>query len=274
MDVRELAENIEYKSALFQKVVNACQELLHSDEAIEAKKYIQNRLSNYSINKYEIGYFPPNSQLHLLLNKVDRSDLEQLRLIYTKTLRGRGFSYQADHSILDHHNIIIPFRDEYGNIIALAGRTLLDKEQQRELSIPKYKNTFYTKGVHLFGLYHAKNTIDLEDGVIVVEGQIDCMMCQAQGIFNVVALTSSSLSDYQVYLIKKMTRNVYLLLDNDQAGKSASQKIINNYKQDLNIKNIELPSDFKDVDEYLSSSPSYNLFDQCRTVPSTKEMNE
>lgn len=273
MDIRELADDIRYKSSLFQKVIDACKELLHTKMASETKKYIQGRLSNYSIDKYDIGYFPPNHELSYLLDKVDRKDLEYLRLIYPKTLRGRGFSYQIDNSLLNHHNLIIPFRDEYGNIIALAGRTLLSEEQQRELSISKYKNTFYTKGVHLFGLYHAKNTIDLKDSIIIVEGQIDCIMCQAQGIFNVVALTGSSLSDYQVYLIKKMTQNVYLLLDNDLAGKNASEKIINNYSQELNIKKLELPNKFKDVDEYLKLSASYDLFDQCRTVPSTKEIN-
>jgi DNA primase len=266
VSVRELSESIIARSKLFEQVVSACQRLLYTDEAKEVREYAFSRFSRHSLEKYQVGYFPPNNRLDSLRELVDKNTLETLRLAYRKNLKGRGFTYQADFGLLNHHPLVIPFRDEYGNIIALAGRTLLNEDEQRSLEIGKYKNTFYEKSLHLFGVPYAKGAIERSNSAIIVEGQIDCISCHANGFHNVVALTGSGLSDYQVYLLKKMAKTIYLLLDNDKAGQKAKSRIISNFSKDLDIKEVEVPPNFEDVDEYLKSSPTYDIFDQCRTV--------
>jgi len=266
VSVRELSESIIKRSELFQEVTLACQHLLYTPEAEEVRKYAYSRFSKYSLKKYQIGYFPPNHHLDSLRSLVSKNTLEALRLVYSKNLKGRGFTYQADFGLLNYHPLVIPFRDEYGNIIALAGRTLLNEDEQRSFEIGKYKNTFYEKSLHLFGVPYAKGAIERSNSAIIVEGQIDCISCHANGFHNVVALTGSGLSDYQVYLLKKMAKTIYLLLDNDKAGQKAKSRIISNFSKDLDIKEVEVPPNFEDVDKYLKSSPTYDIFDQCRTV--------
>ncbi len=115
-------------------------------------------------------------------------------------------------------------------------------------------------------MYHTKGAIDRHDSAIIVEGQVDCISCHAHGFFNTVALTGSELTTYQVFLLKKMASKVYLLLDNDEPGEKAARKIINNYSNEIEIKNINLPNGFGDVHEYLSESEDLSVFDQCTPV--------
>jgi DNA primase len=267
VDIQQLSSDIKRRSELFSEVVSACKHLFRSaPEAKEVREYANNRLSNYIIDKYDVGFFPSNKDLSRLTALVSREAMEELRLIYSKDVKERGYCYSEDRGMFNVHNLIFPFKDEYGNIIALAGRTLLSDTEQKELSVPKYKNTFYNKSIHLFGLYHTKGAIDRYDSAIIVEGQVDCISCHAHGFFNTVALTGSELTTYQVFLLKKMASKMYLLLDNDVAGQVAASKIINKYSDYIEIERINLPSGFKDVDEYLSVSGDISIFDKCMSV--------
>ncbi|KKN74474.1 hypothetical protein LCGC14_0389910 [marine sediment metagenome] len=264
MNITELSDNIHCRSEMFADVVSACKSLLyHTPEAEESRKYISGRLSQYSINKYNIGYFPSNDDLHLLESMVDKKYLEQLRLTYTKRIQKRGYIEEASRGLFNSHNIIFPFIGEYGNIIALAGRTLSSDANQKELGISKYKNTFFNKSLHLFGLHIAKSAIERVNCAFVVEGQMDCISCHANGHYNTVAMTGSYLSRYQVYLLKKMADKLYLLFDNDSAGDSAFNKAYKLYSSEIKIERLKVPEEFNDIDQYLRESGECRVFDMC-----------
>ena len=63
---------------------------------------------------------------------------------------------------------------------------------------------------------------------------------------------------FQFSLICRYTNNLYLLLDNDEAGNKGRDAIHKKYGNFANIKNGFIPPPYKDIDEYLSSK-SYNL---------------
>lgn len=264
MDLVHLSNNIHAQSEMFAEAVSACKSLLQSaPEAKEAREYINKRMSAYYINKYNVGYFPNDNNLNLLLNTVSSDTLEQLRLIHTRQVQKRGYIEESYKGIFNNHNIVFPFIEEYGNIIALAGRTLLSEADQREFGISKYKNTIFNKSLHLFGLHGAKSTIEKRNCAFVVEGQMDCISCHAHGIHNTVAITGSNLSRYQVYLLKKMTDKLYLLFDNDLAGASAFDKAYKLYSNDIKIEKLQIPEKYKDIDQYLRESDECDLFDEC-----------
>ncbi len=259
MELVQVAQTIRRRAGLYGEAVAAFKSLLeHSEEAKNAREYIKTRLSWHTIKKYDIGFFPTNDKLHLLYGLVDRSVLEELNLVYYRYGQDRGRVEQIDNGFFNNHNIIIPFKDEYSNIVALAGRILHD-EMQSEPNIPKYKNTPFNKSMHLFGLYHTKGTIESKNSAIIVEGQMDCLSCFANGFYNVVALTGCDLSLFQAYLLKKRTNKLYLLLDNDGAGRKAESKIIRKFSKNFSIANLRLPDGFKDVDEYLRKSGECGL---------------
>lgn len=264
MSIRQYASNIHKRSELFAEVVSACRSLFrHSSSAKDVRDYMSDRLSSDSLDKYSIGYFPPDSDLDELTSLIGRIALKELEILYDNTINNRSHIDTVTRTTFNRNNIIFPFKDEYGNIIALAGRTLLDEVAQKQLKTPKYKNTVFKKSMHLYGLYHTKDAIEQKGCAIVVEGQIDCISCHANGFTNTVALTCSELTLYQLYLLKKMTNTIYLLLDNDTAGRRATEKTISKFSNFINIKPLKLPDSYKDVDEYLCKNNKYDLFNQC-----------
>lgn len=244
------------RSELLFEVVSACKQLLKSNEADETRSYVDSRISTYNQNKFDFGYFPTDEKLDLLFSKVKQPVLIKLGLVFFN----ENSSYKR--SMLNQHNLVIPIKDDYGNIVALVGRNSLSSEEQKKLEIQKYKYTYgYSKSCNLFGLYHAKKTIRKLHKVIIVEGQIDCISCHAHGLHNTVALGGSSMSDYQLFLLMKYGGHdlkLSLLLDNDEAGKKAENKIRDKYSKYVNIEKISLPNKYKDVDEYLRLSKNYD----------------
>jgi DNA primase len=260
MNLKELSINIRERSALFAEVLQACRILLiNSPLATEARDYLDNRIATYYQNSFKFGFFPDNKNLQSLIDIVGEEKLRALDLVYDKYVSDADCMVPVKQSIFSKHNLIMPYRDVYGNIVALVGRTLLSKEEQKEKNISKYKNSQFHKSLHMFGLYNGKRSIVSNNYVILVEGQFDCISCHVHGFHNVVALGGVSFSKYQFALLSRYTNNIKLLLDNDSAGLNAANKIIERYSSFADIKKIQLPSCYKDVDEYLIKSDDYGM---------------
>lgn len=261
MNTRQFISKTLTNSQLFSEVVVACKGLLRtSSAAAEYRNYLDSRASKHNQNKYDFGFFPPDDKLDELYAQVDRDKLRQLELIYNVNLRDQN-NTTFTRSVLNHHNLIWPVKDDYGNIVALIGRSIFDKDKLKELSIAKYKYTKFAKQSVLFGLNQAKKSIRKTGIAIIVEGQLDCISCHAHGFHNAVALGGTSLGYYQLYLLKKYgAKEVWLALDNDDAGKSGQDKIARKYSGYIDIKKVSLPVQYKDVDEYLRKSEDTSAF--------------
>lgn len=253
MEIIDLSLQIVKDSEKYAEVMSVCSTLLrHAPEAEKARVELKKRVPTFNVSGFSFGYFPDNSKLNLITNIIKQEELEELGLIYNKkTITSGGFIEMKPHALLASHNIIMPYKNVYGDIIGLVGRTLLSKEEQKKKNISKYKNTSLSKSLNLFGMYNAKKSIIEKDSVIIVEGQFDCITCHRYGIKNVVALGGSKLTKFHLYLIKRYTKNIYLLLDNDDAGRFETDKIMNRFGELANIKPIYLNSCYKDIDEYL-----------------------
>ncbi len=260
MSVDNFAKYVKNTSNNFQEVLTVCQNLLYEPIAQDAKKYLDERVSLYNQKKFGFGYFPDDDNINLLLSKVDREKLLSLKLLWKKYVPDGEVVTILDCGTLAHHNIIMPYKDMYGNIIALVGRTIYSDEERKRLGQPKYKTTNFIKSVQLFGLDVAKKSIIKKNNVIIVEGQIDCITAHQYGIFNVVALGGVVLTSYQLAMIMRYTENIILALDNDEEGQGSTKKIIAQYGHLVNIKTISIPSGYKDLDDALrKSSNSYFL---------------
>ena len=143
----------------------------------------------------------------------------------------------------------MPYKDLYGKTIGIVGRTILSDEVRKTREIPKYRNTIFDKGKNLFGMYLAKNEIVRKDCVFVCEGQLDCAKAYERGFYNVIALGSSNLTFDQLALILRYTKNIVLLLDNDEAGIIGMDKAEKQFGSFASIKRGKLPSGYKDLYE-------------------------
>ncbi len=240
------------KQQVLKKVLRACQHLLvGSEQARGARRYLNSRLEQRDQLMWEFGYFPTDDRISELTNLVGRKDLEALNLYYPKFLAG-GI---APHGHFADHNLIMPFRDVHGDIVAFLGRCLLTEEARQENLLHKYK---YSAGCHkdlyIYGLDKAKEAIIEQDFVIGVEGQFDCISLHTNGIKNAVAFGWANMSKYQMFQLHRYTNNIVLMFDNDEAGQKAKKRVKERYKDIANVKAISPPKEFKDIDEFFRGS--------------------
>ncbi len=243
------------------KIAESCRYLLQSSiEAASTLSYIEDRVSKETEENFLFGFFPPSEKINLLSDLVGMDSLKEERLIYS---RQTNSSLNKIVSYFEDHPMMIPYRDTYGEVIALVGRSILSEEERKEKKISKYKNTVFNKGNHLFGLYEAKESILSSGFVYLVEGQFDVIKSHEKGLKNIVALGNSQMSIYQAALISRYTDTVFIIMDNDDAGEKGRKRIEDKYGSDLNIVNIFLPDGYKDIDEYLSQNSADSLTFLC-----------
>ena len=239
------------KQKVLKKVVIGCQQLLlTSDAARGARRYLNSRLDKKDQMLWQFGYFPGDDCLSELTSIVSKKDLEDLNLYYPKFLSG-GF---APHGHFSDHNLVMPFHNVYGDIVAILGRCLLTEKVRQETLLHKYKySTGCQKDLFVYGLDKARDYIIENDFVVGVEGQFDCIALHSKNIRNSVAFGWANISRYQMFQILRYTNNIVLMLDNDEAGNKAKKKIKERYKDVANIKIVSPPSGFKDIDEFVRS---------------------
>lgn len=260
MNIVDLSNKIISNSEIYAEIMSATSTLLkYSKNAIEHRRYINNRIALSVQKDFNFGYFPPDKDLNELFEYIDKGKLKQLDILYDKRIDDNGIDKYISSSVFNNHNIILPYKNNFGDIIAVVGRTLLSTEEQSKNNISKYKNTSFQKGLHLFGLNKAKQSIIEKNHVIIVEGQFDCISCNIKGFKNVVAVGSANLSKYQFSLLKRYTNNIYMLFDNDNAGNIGCEKVVNRFGGDANIQKIILPYEYKDVDEFLNNEIDYEV---------------
>lgn len=244
----------------FDQVISVCRDLLiNFPDAKIIADYANKRLSKDSQEKFSLGYFPTNKTLSTLESMLGGNKLSDMGLAYDKIIQDDVSSRMVRCAVLEHHNLIMPYKDVYGETIAIVGRSILTDAERIPLKIPKYKNTSFDKGSHLFGLFEAKHSIIKNNLVYIVEGQFDCITAHSKGLMNVIALGSSSMTFEQLCLITRYTNNLILSLDNDAAGKLGSERIMKYYSKYANIMKANVPSSFKDLDEYLSENDVESL---------------
>jgi DNA primase len=246
--------NTQYKEnqRILRKVVRACQDLLlNSDHAWKARKYLNYRLDKDNQMVWKFGYFPIDERIDDLLSMVSKDELEVLKLYYPKFLEGGN----SPHGHFADHNLVMPFYNVHGEIIALIGRSLLKEEERQKQLINKYTySAGCRKDLFVYGLDKAKEHIIKNDLVILVEGQFDCISLHSHDIKNSVALGWANLSRYQMFQIHRYTNNIIVMLDNDEAGQKGKSRIKKKFQDVANIKLISPPTGFKDIDEFFRDS--------------------
>jgi len=137
-------------------------------------------------------------------------------------------------------------------------------------NVAKYLNSpessIYHKSRILYGLSHAKDEIRKQNRAILVEGYMDLISLHQNGIKNVVAVSGTALTDEQIQLISRYTKNIILLFDADNAGVKASMRSIELLlKQDMEVRVITLPQG-EDPDSYVNNYGRENFEEQVRTA--------
>lgn len=221
--------------------------LSKSSDAEIARTYLKQRgIKPQTQRSFGIGFAPfgwDNFLNHAKENKVDLANAKHLGLIDTNE---RGEYYDKFRA-----RVIFPIFSPNGRVIAFGGRIL-----EKNDNIAKYLNSpesqIYSKRKSLYGLFHSKDEIRKLDRAILVEGYMDLVSLYQAGVKNVVASSGTSLTDEQIQLLSRFTKNIFVLFDADSAGQKAALRSIELLlKQDFEVKVIELPKG-EDPDSYIN----------------------
>ena len=137
--------------------------------------------------------------------------------------------------------VIFPIQSMSGRTLGFGGRILTnDKKAAKYLNSPE--SDIYHKSDILYGLYQAKSVISKEDNCYLVEGYTDVLQFNQSGIINVVSSSGTALTPNQIRLINRLTKNITVLYDGDDAGLRASIRGIDLIlEQGMNVKVCTFP---------------------------------
>ncbi|MBE7415901.1 MAG: DNA primase, partial [Deltaproteobacteria bacterium] len=190
---------------------------LRTSEGARAREYLKGRgLTGELAKSFMIGFAPDRWDGltgHLKRKGVDTDAALSAGLI-VKREKSTG------HYDRFRGRVVFPITDTRGRIIGFGGRTMDDKVQPKYLNSPE--SPVFRKGETLFGLSQAREAIQKEGSVIVVEGYFDLVALVKHGFNNSVATMGTALTAEHVRLLKGYTASIYCLFDADEAGKKAA----------------------------------------------------
>lgn len=220
--------------------------LLNEPEGEIGRKYFhQRKIKTQTMRAFGLGYSPSKRDafLEYAKNHIDLDRALQLGLV------GKG----NEGYLFDKFSgrIIFPIDSPNGRVVGFGGR-ILEKNEYAAKYLNSPESIIYTKGKILYGLSYAKDEIRRLNKVIMVEGYMDLVSLFQNGIKNVIAVSGTALTDDQVLLLSRYTKNIVLLFDADIAGIKASMRSIEILlRKDFEIKIASLPKG-EDPDSYVN----------------------
>lgn len=212
-----------------------------------AKNYLSNRgLTSDVLESFELGLSPNDFDL---LTKTLTS-----RGVLVSDLYDLGLSKESKKETfydLFRDRIIIPIKDERGNVVAFSGRTYLDKDKDSPKYINSPQTKIFTKSNVLYNMNNALNYIKQKDRVVLFEGYMDVIAAWRANIKESVASMGTSLTKEQVKLMKRFTNNIVICYDGDKAGIEATERAISLCNNEhMNVRVVTLENGM-DPDDYI-----------------------
>ncbi len=183
-----------------------------------AYNYLTERGFNKStIEDFEIGCLTEkrDSLKEFSFEKgYDIDDLVSLGLISSKN--------QND---IYRSRIIFPIKTISGRTVGFGARVIKSSSKSAKY-INSPDSVIYNKSKILYGLHNSKNEIVKNDNCYIVEGYTDVIRFHQKGIKNVVSSSGTALTIGQINIIRRLTKNITMLFDSDNAGVNATIRSI------------------------------------------------
>ncbi|MFC1932676.1 DNA primase [Chloroflexota bacterium] len=250
--------------------------LLNSQAGEKARNYLDNRgLSQKTVSDFQLGFSLDSWEAlkgYLMERGYTESELLEAGLIVA-TEAGKTHDRFRNR-------LMFPINDARGRTIGFGARVLDD-------SLPKYLNSpqtpIFDKSGSLYGINLATPAIRQQNLAVIVEGYIDVITAHQNGFDNVVAPMGTSVthreedkdpwraynepaarearragverseevSEKQINILRRMTRNVVLALDADAAGEEAMLRCVD-YENSLNAEvKVAILPEGKDPDDVI-----------------------
>ncbi len=183
--------------------------------SVDALLYLKGRgISIESLKKFRVGFAP--DEWRLLSETLGKNWKAEELFSAGLIKKGPKGNYDAFRG-----RIMFPIFDASGRIIAFSGRTIKkDTEEAKYINSPE--TPVFEKSKTLYGINFAKEAIKEKKHAVLVEGQIDLVMSHQAGVLNTVATSGTSLTYEHLAYLKRITDEIVISFDSDNAGVGAS----------------------------------------------------
>ncbi len=207
------------------------------------------RFSKETLLEFRLGYAPEGGTelSRVLIQKGFRP--EELKAAGLSSTR-----YQRPTDMF-RGRLMVPLMDPFGKVVGFTARLLRDDH-----NAPKYINTpqtiLYDKSRHIFGLHLAKAAIRQSKFAVLVEGNLDVIASHQVGVRQTVATAGTAVTEAQLKSLSRLTDDVRLAFDQDEAGLKAAERTIPlANKSGLSLGIITVTGG-KDPDELIRKNPA------------------
>ena len=201
-----------------------------------AKKFFKEQLNKTDFGK-NIAYN------YLLERGFDKSTIEDFEIgcLTEKRDSLKEFSVEKGYNIDDlvslglissknqndiyRSRIIFPIKTISGRTVGFGARVIKTSSKSAKY-INSPDSIIYNKSKILYGLHNSKNEIVKNDNCYIVEGYTDVIRFHQKGIKNVVSSSGTALTTGQINIIRRLTKNITMLFDSDNAGVNATIRSI------------------------------------------------
>ncbi|WNF89074.1 DNA primase [Vagococcus fluvialis] len=233
--------------------------LMNTQVGEKALEYLKERgLTEEVIKTFQIGFAPRDRRLlHKVLEKDNYSD---------EVLKKTGLLFQLeDGNWIDrfYQRIMFPITNFQGKVIGFSGR-ILEYVDFDATDQPKYLNSpetdLFNKRFILYNFHQSRTEIRKKNEVILFEGFMDVISAWMSGVKNGVASMGTSLTMEQINALEKISDEVLIAYDGDNAGIEATSRAIDllSNQSSMGIQIISIP-DKMDPDDYRRKYGEDNL---------------
>jgi DNA primase len=244
------------KEKLYEILELSCKfyqyQLEKSKKAQPVKDYLKKRkIKKEQFAEFRIGFARPgwrNLLEFLLSREYNLADISHSGLVVQRD--GTSGASKDDYYDRFRERIMFPVIDVVGKVVGYSARMMPGGDESSAKYVNTSQSPIYDKSRVIYGLSQAKLEIKKQDFVIIVEGNLDVIASFSAGVKNVVAVSGTALTEEQINIIKRYTKNFKLCFDMDEAGQKAVAKSIQMcLSNNLETEIILLPKGFKDVND-------------------------
>ncbi|MDK7330795.1 DNA primase [Lactobacillus crispatus] len=221
--------------------------LLTTKAGERGMQYAQKReLDQEILDHFKIGYAPKadNVLITYLRSKGYQDDDLAKSGLFVQARDGQLYDRFRDR-------LMFPLDNENGRTIGFSGRRISDDKTEA-----KYMNSpetgIFTKSKVLFHFAEAKKAARGEGHLVLYEGYMDVIAAYKAGVKSGIASMGTSLTDDQIYLLRRITPNIIINYDGDDPGVHAEERAARMFNKDgnFNLGIVVLPEKL-DPDEYV-----------------------
>ena len=205
------------RKLLEEAVIFYRHQLMSTDAGKKARVYLREKrgINPKTEEVWELGYAPKSwdAILNYLKNKgYPVKDMVEAGLL---TERQDGKVYDRFR-----HRVMIPIRNMSGQMAGFGGRVLNPDDVPKFINSPQ--SILFDKSSILYGLDKARKPIRSSNQAVIVEGYFDVIVVHQEGFQNVISPMGTALTEVQMRMLKRFTRNFVMALDPDAAGRKAT----------------------------------------------------